>query len=130
MRLRRMIFLEVIALLAAFSLPAAAHHGYAAYDETKKVTLKGTVTEFAWANPHTQIYFDVKNATGTIAHWGCETLNPSKLLQAGWTERSVKPGDHVTITLVPARNGSPVGILRKLVLDDTGRQLVVQDSPQ
>ena len=107
------------------SMPLLAHHGYAAYDETKEVTLRGTVTEFDWANPHTEIYFDVKNASGNIVHWGCETLSPTKLSRAGWSKDAVKPGDHITVTLVAARNGAPVGFLHKLVFDSTGKSLVV-----
>lgn len=123
------ILAATLVIWGAYGFPLAAHHGTVAYDETKEVTLKGTVTEFDWANPHTQIYFDVKSAKGNIVHWGCETLNPSKLIRDGWTKDSVKPGDHVTITLVAARNGAPVGLLHKLVFDDTGKRLSVREVP-
>ena len=109
--------------------PVFAHHGNAAYDETKEVTLKGTVTEFDWANPHAQIYFDVKDAKGNVAHWGCETLSPGKLVRAGWSKDAVKPGDQITITLVAAKNGAPVGFLHKLTIDNTGKQLGISELP-
>jgi hypothetical protein len=118
------------ALLFGSLTPVFAHHGNAAYDETKEVTLKGTVTEFDWANPHAQIYFDVKDAKGNVAHWGCETLSPGKLVRAGWSKEAVKPGEHITITLVAAKNGAPVGFLHKLVLDDSGKQLGIQEVAQ
>jgi hypothetical protein len=109
--------------------PTMAHHGNSAYDEEKPITLRGTVTEFDWANPHAQIYFDVKGEKGHVAHWGCETLSPGKLMRSGWSKDSVKPGDQITITLVAAKNGAPVGFLRKLVLGD-GRQLGITEAPQ
>jgi hypothetical protein len=118
------------ALLLASVTPVIAHHGNAAYDETKEVTLKGTVTEFEWANPHAQIYFDVKDAKGNVVHWGCETLSPGKLVRAGWTKDAVKPGDHITITLVAAKNGAPVGFLHKVMFDDSGKQLGITEVQQ
>ena len=105
---------------------ARAHHGNSAYDESKPITLKGVVTEFDWVNPHTQIYFDVKDATGHVAHWGCETLSPGRLIRAGWTKDSLKAGDQIIITLVAAKTGAPVGILQKLVFAD-GRELSINE---
>jgi hypothetical protein len=117
------------ALLVAAPFPAFGHHGNAAYDEKKEIMLRGTVTEVVWANPHAQIYFDVKNPNGSVVHWGCETLSPGKLLRSGWTKDAVKAGDQVTVTLVAARNGAPVGLLHKLVFDD-GRTLGTNEAPQ
>src|SRR5450755_2250959 len=85
-----------------------AHHGNSAYDETARVSIKGTVTEFIWTNPHSQIYLDVKDPSGKIVKWGVETNSPGILGRAGWTRRSIKPGDQVTIILCPAKNGQPV----------------------
>lgn len=124
------IALFAVAFLFAGSTTIVAHHGNAAYDETKEVTLKGTVTEFDWANPHAQIYFDVKDAKGNVVHWGCETLSPGKLIRTGWTKDAVKAGDQITITLVAAKNGAPVGFLHKLTIDSTGKQLGIQELPQ
>jgi len=118
--------LGAVILVLLVSGLARAHHGNSAYDETKPVTLKGVVTEFDWVNPHTQIYFDVKDATGHVAHWGCETLSPGRLIRAGWTKDSLKAGDQITITLVAAKTGAPVGILQKLVLAD-GRELSINE---
>jgi hypothetical protein len=103
--------------LSAICAPALAHHGVSAYGENPK-TLKGTVTEFAWSNPHCQIYFDVTDDKGNVVHWSCETLSPSRLVRAGWTRTSLKPADQVTITLLPAKNGTPVGYLEEVVLAD------------
>ncbi len=85
-----------------------AHHGNSAYDETARVSIKGTVTEFIWTNPHSQIYLDVKDKSGKIVHWGVETNSPGILGRAGWTRHALKPGDEITIILCPAKNGQPV----------------------
>jgi hypothetical protein len=85
-----------------------AHHGNTAYDETARVKIKGTVTEFIWTNPHSQIYLDVKDSSGRVVNWAVETNSPGILTRAGWTRRSIKAGDEVTIILCPAKNGQPV----------------------
>jgi hypothetical protein len=107
-----------------FSFPAFAHHGNAAYDLDKPITLKGTVTEFAWSNPHVQIYFDMKDDKGKVVHWASETVSPGMLSRAGWVKDELKPGDGITITLGPAKNGSPVGYALKIVLT-SGKELIL-----
>jgi hypothetical protein len=85
-----------------------AHHGNSAYDETARVPIKGTVTEFIWTNPHSQIYLDVTDKSGKVVNWGVETNSPGILGRAGWTRRSLKAGDKITIIVCPAKNGQPV----------------------
>jgi hypothetical protein len=102
--------------LLILSSPALAHHGNAAYDLENPITLKGTVTEFAWSNPHVQIYFDVKDDKGKLVHWASETVSPGLLSRAGWSKTELKPGDEITITLGPAKNGAPIGFALKIVL--------------
>jgi hypothetical protein len=99
--------LTVIALLLSGGA-LFAHHGNSAYDETIRVPIKGVVTEFIWTNPHSQIYLDVKDSSGKIVNWGVETNSPGILTRAGWTRRSLKAGDAITIILCPAKNGQPV----------------------
>ena len=123
------ICFAVTALLTLGSTAGFAHHGQIAYNHDKPITLKGTVTEFAWSNPHVQIYFDVKDANGKIVHWSCETLSPGRLTRAGWKKNSLKPGDPIAVTLIPAKTGAPVGYLHKLVLTATGKELGTQDRP-
>ena len=105
-----------------FCGPALAHHGNAAYDLANPITLKGTVTEFVWSNPHVQIYFDVKDDKGKVVHWASETVSPGLLARAGWTKTELKPGDEITITLGPAKNGAPIGYALKIVLAN-GKEL-------
>jgi Family of unknown function (DUF6152) len=129
MKRYRLNFLIVAVALLSVSFPLWAHHGNAAYDEKNPITIKGTVTEFAWVNPHVQIYLDVKDAKGAVAHWSVETYSPGKLVRAGWAKDIVKVGDVVSINLIPARNGSHVGFLHKLVLPD-GKELGLQELEQ
>jgi Family of unknown function (DUF6152) len=126
MKKYRLNVLFAAAVLLLISIPLLAHHGNAAYDEKNPITIKGTVTEFAWTNPHVQIYLDVKDEKGNVAHWSVETYSPGKLVRAGWTKDSVKAGDQVSINLIPAKSGAPVGFLHKLVLP-SGQVLGLQE---
>jgi hypothetical protein len=126
MKTSRLNFLIAAIAILTFGIPVWAHHGNAAYDDKNPITIKGTVTEFAWVNPHVQIYLDVKDEKGKVAHWSVETYSPGKLVRAGWAKDVVKPGDLVSITLIPARNGSPVGFLHKMILPN-GKELALQE---
>ena len=126
MKAYRLNLLIAATALLAVSIPLWAHHGNAAYDDKNPITIKGTVTEFAWTNPHVQIYLDVKNSKGGVTHWSVETFSPGKLVRAGWNKDSVKPGDRVSINLIPAKSGAPVGFLHKLVLP-SGEELGLQE---
>ena len=106
---------------AAFSLPVVAHHSFAMFDQTKTVTLTGTVTAFQWTNPHSFIEIDVPKG-GATEHWSIELNSPNNLTRQGWKRSSVKPGDKVTITLNPLRDGtnfgSRVGAIAKCPMKD------------
>jgi uncharacterized protein DUF6152 len=93
--------------------PAIAHHGTGTYDSTKTVTLNGVVTEFAFTNPHAALYFDVKDASGKAVNWAIEMNSPGVLRRAGWTKATFKPGDQITITVRPAKAGTPVGLINR-----------------
>lgn len=109
------IFVMVVGLLT-LSVPMFAHHQGAEFDTTKQVTIKGTVTEWFWANPHCFLRLDVKDDNGEIVHWAVETQAPPNIVPSGWTKESFKPGDEVSVTLAPARNGKPLGSMRRAVL--------------
>jgi hypothetical protein len=126
MKRYRLNILFAAAILLLVGIPLLAHHGNASYDSENPVTIKGTVTEFAWTNPHVQIYLDVKDAKGKVVRWSVETYSPGKLVRAGWTKDSVKVGDQVSINLIPAKSGAPVGFLHKLVLPN-GEELGLQE---
>jgi len=122
----------IVLAFALFSICPSifAHHGNAAFDLTRFVTLKATITEFVWSNPHSQIYFDVTNDKGQVIHWTCETVQPALLHRAGWTRESLKPGDQVTIVAHPAKSGEPIAYLSggKIILAN-GNELKM-DIPQ
>ena len=128
-------FLMVFALGISgsiFSLPLSAHHGNAAYDARNKITLRGTVTLWFWANPHCVLQFDVKDDSGQVLHWGAETENPTTMSHQGWTKESFKPGDEITVTMISAKNGKPIGRILEVVLSNgqrlAGRVLPVLES--
>jgi len=106
--------LVVILLIAA--VPLFAHHGNAAFDSSKKLTLKGTVTEWVWANPHCWLKFDVKDDKGEVIHWLAEETNPPGLINSGWYKDSLKVGDEVTVILIPTKNGRPLGRVDRVIL--------------
>jgi uncharacterized protein DUF6152 len=106
-------------------IPALAHHGAAAYSNKMLVLKDATVTKFVWANPHTILLFDVKDENGTVAHWAGEAGSPSAVGLLGWTKNSVQAGDVITVYIFPAKSGSPVGRLNRIVFAD-GR--VLKDS--
>jgi Family of unknown function (DUF6152) len=101
------IFVAVFALAA--TVPLSAHHGNAAYDVSKMITVKGVVSEWFWANPHCLLKFDAKDEKGETRHWVVEANNVPSMSKVGWTKSSFKPGDEVVVTMTPAKNGSPVG---------------------
>ena len=123
------VVLVIVGLLIV-SAPMSAHHGTnISYDRSKAVTLKGTVTEFRFANPHPQLYIDVTDKDGKVTNWGCEiAANPYQLILSGWNkERSVeslKAGTPVTVTLAPSRAGTPTGEMMKL-FNEKGEELLV-----
>lgn len=96
--------------------PLFAHHGTASFDNTKKVTLKATVTEWFWANPHCFLKFDARDEKGNVVHWVAETSNPSDMSNLGWSNQTFKPGDQGTVTLTPVKNGQPVGRVMQVML--------------
>jgi hypothetical protein len=97
--------------------PALAHHSDVAYDMTKPVVMKGTVTDFYWANPHCLIKYDVDEA-GSITHWAGELGSPSALIRGGWVKNSLHAGDQITIYIFKAKVGTPVGRIGRVVLAD------------
>jgi hypothetical protein len=99
----RRINKALLALLATAAL-AIAHHGLAAFDQTKKITLKGTVTDFHFVNPHCVVEFDVKDDKGQVQKWQGQMTSPAHL--KGWTATSLEEGNVVTVTGYRAKSGA------------------------
>ena len=116
--------LIVIGLLAV-SVPLFAHHGNASYDATKSVIVKGTVTDFIWANPHCFVKVDVKDDAGNVVHWVVESQNPVSMSQIGWSKDTFKRGDEVEIDAMPAKNGNPIGFLGSASPTAPRRRIVI-----
>ncbi len=102
--------------LVLVSSPLFAHHGNASFDVGKKLELKGTVTEWIWANPHCWLKFDVKDDSGKTVNWVAETSNAADMVERGWSKQIFKPGDQVTVTLEPVKTGKPVGRVLSVLL--------------
>ena len=114
-----------LAAVAAFALavPASAHHSFAMFDADKTVSLTGTVKEFEWTNPHAWLRVMVQDqAAGKQVQWALEMGSPGQQAGRGWKPDSVKPGDKVTITLHPLKDGSRGGQLLTAMLPN-GQQL-------
>jgi hypothetical protein len=116
MRNRHTTMFAVAVGLLIVSVPLLAHHGAAQFDMGKKVTLKGNVVEWFWANPHCFLRFDVKDDKGQVVRWAAETQSGIIVLNQGFTKQTFKQGDEVTVTLEPVKNGRPLGRLLKVVL--------------
>jgi hypothetical protein len=105
------------------SSPILAHHGETNYDTDKLVTIKATVTQFEFINPHVQITMDVKNDKGEIEKWVCEARSPAMLVRNGdWDKNTLKPGDVIAATGFRSKNGANILRLKKIVLAD-GKEL-------
>jgi hypothetical protein len=114
-----------LALLAGPNL-AQAHHSFAMYDQTKIVTLNGTVREFQWTNPHAVVWLLVPSASGDPALWSIELpTGPGNLARIGWSKHSLSAGDKVALDINPLRDGRSGGSLKKALLVDSGKVLVV-----
>ena len=94
---------------ASLSHPSSGHHGSnVIYDLTQSITVSGTVMEFQFVNPHTQILFEVTGEDGSIVTWLAGMSSSLGLGQnEGWTRETIKPGDEIFITGSPARNDAP-----------------------
>lgn len=125
MKMKQLLTGFVLTFFIAAASPA--HHSPAVFDRTKEVKLAGSVKEFRWSNPHSFIELEVRNEKGETENWAVEMNPPSYLVKAGWTSRTVKPGDVVTIMINPLRTNEKVGKFVSLTLP--GGQKLTETAP-
>jgi hypothetical protein len=116
----RALYAAVALIVIGWALVATAyaHHSFAMFDQSQQLTLKGTVREFQWTNPHAWIHLDVPNASGVKDTWQVELNSPNNLKRQGWKSTSIKPGDQVTLVLNPLKDGSKGGLFVSITLPD------------
>jgi hypothetical protein len=111
------------------SLPVLAHHAFAAeYDSDKPIHLIGTVTKARWVNPHSWLYFDVKDAKGNLTNWGVELAGPNALATKGITKADLATGAMVEIKGFQSKGGGPWGYASSITLPD-GRSFQTGGAP-
>ena len=101
-----------------FSSPAWVHHSGAMFDSARQQTIKGTISEFNWTNPHSSFKVDVANDKGQLETWAIEMNSPQNLIRTGWKRTTIKPGDKVTVVVHPLRDGKPGGSYVSITLAD------------
>jgi hypothetical protein len=125
---RRLVIVSVVAVGLLIPFPLAAHHGSAAFDTGKRVTLKGTVKEWVYSNPHCLLSLDVTSEDGHMVQWIAEGQAPNVIFPVGYRKDSFKAGDQVSVTVEPVKNGRPMGRIIQVVLAD-GKTLGPASSP-
>jgi uncharacterized protein DUF6152 len=113
-----------IAFVLMIALPLFAHHGNAAYETTKTVTVHATITDFQFINPHVMVFFEDKNDKGSIEKWQGELTSPNHLMRNGWTKGTLKPGDQVTFSGLRAKSGAATLWITKIT-DADGHEIAL-----
>jgi len=129
MRTKLALVIAVLGLMAA-GRQVLAHHSFAAqFDASKTFKYTGTVTKVEWQNPHTYFYIDVVDEqTKKTVNWAMEMGSPNVLMRSGWKRTTLKIGDMVTVEGSKARDGTPTGNARSVVLASTGQRLFAGSS--
>ena len=112
---RLLAALAVPLILGVAADPMRAHHAGSIYDREHHITLRGTVTEYVFTSPHVRIHFETRNSDGKIEGWIAESAPPQRLYRRGWTSKSLKAGDEITVTGAPMKDGSRLLNVRHLV---------------
>ena len=107
----------VISALALNCAAVSAHHSFAVFDMTQEKTLTGVVSKFEWTNPHTFIFVDVPTDKG-VETWAIEGMSPNYLGRRGWSKNSVRPGDRITVSVRPLKEGKPGGMFIRAQVGD------------
>ena len=105
-----------IAAAAALASPALAHHSFAMFDNSRSITLRGKVSKYQWTNPHAYLEVDAEQAGGGTRRYTLEMTSINMMSRGGWTSRTMKAGDAVTVIVAPLRDGRPGGLVLEVTL--------------
>jgi hypothetical protein len=119
------IFLSATLLFATSALNA--HHSFEMFDRGNPIEISGEIKEFQWVNPHTWIQILVNDGTGETIEWSIEGRSPNVLVRRGWTRNTVEPGEQVTLTIYPLRNGDPGGAI--VMIEKADGSIINADTP-
>src|SRR6266403_5008315 len=110
-----LLFVFAVALSLAIPRLGLSHHAFSpVYDDQRQITVTGVVTQFKFVNPHAMMFMDATDAAGKITKWTVEFSGRLNLSNVGWTERSIKSGERVTVTGNPTHTGSDRMAFKKL----------------
>jgi hypothetical protein len=107
---KTLAMLALTTSLTTLASGASAHHSFAAFNTNTEKTISGTVKQVDWTNPHTWIWVDVANSQGSVDTFGFEGMSPNYLARRGWSKSTLKPGDKITVTFRPMKDGSNGGM--------------------
>ena len=107
-----------LTLIVMFGSLAAAHHSIAGFDNKKEVSIRGTVVEFRWRNPHILILWETKDASGNTVQWSGEMASPTTMMQLGMNRNSLQQGDEAVFSFHPSLTGNPIALVTKIVRAD------------
>jgi hypothetical protein len=116
--MKRYWFTACTVTLLLFSTPAYVHHSGAMFDLSKQTQISGTILQFNWSNPHANFTVSVPKPDGKAEVWAVEMNSPNNLVREGWKRTTIKPGDKVTVTVRPLRDGTPGGQYVSIILPD------------
>jgi hypothetical protein len=117
--------MALVVATAIVAPPASAHHSYAMFDQSKQITVEGTVKEFIWSNPHAWISLESMDSQGKEQDWRVEMSSLTILVARGWNKKTVMPGDKIRLTLHPLKSGEAGGDF--VSLDAGGHNPVKKD---
>jgi hypothetical protein len=106
----------LFAWAALMAAPVGAHHSFAMFDNTRSITLHGRVAVYQWTNPHAYLEVDAEQPDGGTRHFTLEMTSINMMSRGGWTSRTIKPGDVVTVIMAPLRNGKAGGLVLEVTL--------------
>lgn len=133
MRIERLAAIAVFGVMVfpMFAGLVSAHHSVAGYETQKdrEITLRGTVVEFIWRNPHVFLMWNVKDENGKAVQWTGEMSAPTTMIQLGMNRNSLKPGDEIIAVVSPSKTGNPLSLIRKISMAD-GKLVVDRVTPQ